>query len=425
MASSIVAPKTFLTYSLGCRTNQAEVEDIGSQLMAYGLQQTLKEPNIVLLNTCVVTQKAEKETRQKIRELRKKYPNSFLVVTGCAVSAKEKFKINLPSTNLFIPNNQKNRIIKLLEQYITSNKSTGNYVNSKYILSGRKFIKIQDGCNCGCSFCLTQFLRGEPTSITKEKIIDEINFWVGRGIKEVILTGINIGLYDNLTELLNKILSKTKIERLSFSSVYPEMLSNDFLKLVVGNTRITQCFHLSLQSGSQSVLERMNRKYDINKLKKSLLFIKQQIPEFTFRADIITGFPNETEQELQETLNFIKKYKIAFAHIFTYSPRTGTTADEMIKSKKWQDLSEKVKKERSEKIKLVVEEIRIKEAQRMIGVKTNCLIVRKQNDYWEGITENGLLVKINSSSTKTKVDKGKIIPVKIIDFENPYFRGLN
>lgn len=417
--------------------------------MANGLQQlddSLQQianglPQIVLLNTCVVTQKAEKETRQKIRELRKKYPKSFLVVLGCGVTAKEKFKINLPEADLFILNKNKNQTVKLISKHINKlvthdklvcySKRVCRDLNlNKYQLSGRKFIKIQDGCNKFCSYCITCHIRGKPVSVSPEIIIEEINFWTEKGIKEVILTGINLALYGednkeqiNLIDLINLISKKTKIERISFSSIYPEMLTEEFIKLAVNNPRISQYFHLSLQSGSQTVLQRMNRKTDLNRLLRILKQIKSVNPLFTFRADIITGFPNETEKEFQETLDFIKEAKISFVHIFSYSLRKGTTAYEMIKNKKWQEVPAEAKKQRAEKLKSVVEKIKEGEAKYFIAKLLNCLIVRDRGNGWEGITENGIPVRVRPAFTKVTTGKGKMVPVKITGFEEDYLLG--
>jgi len=433
MANTIVTPKTFTTYSLGCRTNQAEMETIGKELMDHGLQpvENGSPSDLVLLNTCVVTQKAEKETRQKIRELRKKFPKAFLTVIGCAVTAKEKFFIDLPEADLVIPNEDKSRTVNLLEQKLGPfNKvSVFPIIDNAYIRSGRKFIKIQDGCDLYCSFCLTAYLRGLLKSVLPDKLIEEINFWVVRGVKEIILTGINIALYGKdlngitLIDLINLISNKTKVERITLSSIYPEMLSSEFLELIIKNQRITRSLHLSLQSGSPAVLKRMNRNIDINKLTDSLLFIKNKIPKFTFRADLITGFPGETDEEFQETLEFIRCVKISFTHVFPFSARKGTKAYEMIKEKKWRDLPANIKKERVKEIMATIKNIHNDEAKQMINKKFHCLMVRQKGSQWEGITENGWIINIKYQISNIKNIKGKIVPVKIIDFKEDQLLG--
>jgi len=449
----ILTPLTFLTYSLGCRTNQAEIEKINLQLSAnsfipfnlccFDALKLCCYPTVVLFNTCVVTQKAEKETRQKINELRRKYPKSFLVVMGCAVTTKEKYKINLPEVNLFIPNSQKKLALKKIIKYLKIKNDTLIHDRkllrhfNKYQLSGRKFIKIQDGCDKFCSFCITCLIRGKPTSVPSQEIIKEINFWDEREIKEIILTGINLSLYSfersdlqggqtSLVDLVKEILKETKIERLSFSSIYPEMLTENFLKIVVGNPRTTQCFHLSLQSGSPSVLERMNRKTNLDKLLKQIEKIRKINPYFTFRADIITGFPDETDEEFQETLNFIQKAKISFIHSFLFSMRPHTKMEGLIKSEKYHEIENLIKKQRAEMLKKAVEEIRNNEAEKMIAQLFNCLIVRRNNDEWEGITENGwpvLAEQHSNIATEQHSLKGKIVRVRITDYKNNQLLG--
>ncbi len=431
MANSIVTPKTYLTHSLGCRVNQAEMDSISLQLTDYGLQQTKENPDIVLLNTCAVTAKAERETRKEIRRLRRQYPDSFLIVLGCAVTAREKFKTLLPEADLMLANEEKDRVIKLIEERFGPKAEEKPAIPiSRYISSGRKFIKIQEGCDLFCSFCLTAYLRGEPKSVPLADIIQEINFWVEKGVKEIILTGINLGLYGR-SDLTKLILKETKAERISFSSIYPEMLTKEFLNLVVESPRISRFFHLSLQSGSESVLKRMNREIDLKKIKEKLINLKKEIPEFTLRADLIAGFPEETEEEFEQTLQMVKQLRIAFVHVFPFSKRQGTYAFEMILEKKWQDLSTKTKKERVSRINELVKKIRNNEAKKMIDSLSHCLIVKRtKNQHYLGLTENGWPVLVQSTKCNlayrqagVKSLKGKIMPVKITGFENDQLLG--
>lgn len=421
---SIVTPKTFKTYCLGCRVNQAEMEEISRQLISkgYAFCPTKDQPDIVLLNTCAVTQKAEFETRKEIRKLKRVYPQSFLVVLGCAVTA-QKYNIVLPQADLLVSNEDKKRTVDLLEEKFGSKASDLEQVlPSKYIFSSRKFIKIQEGCDNFCTFCLTACLRGKPTSVPVAQIIEEINYWRAQSIKEIILTGINISLYQpSITVLLDQILSQTKIERISLSSIYPEMLEDNLLNLILNNPRISQYFHLSIQSGAPSVLTRMNRKTSIEKLGKTLHFIKQKNPFFTFRADFIVGFPDETQEEFEETLEFIRENKISFAHVFPFSKRKGTVAFERIEKKVWQDLPSQTKKERVKKVMETVKEVRQQEAEMLINQISDCLVVRGN----EAITHNGwpIMIRTMNKEQRTKGLKGKIVPVKITSFENDQLLG--
>jgi len=432
----ILSLKTFKTYSLGCRANQAEMETISQQLIDQGLRpsQSSEKPDLILLNTCAVTQKAEKETRQIMRQLKKIYPSAKLIVLGCAITAREKYKNPLPIADLFIANEDKHRTLSLLEQKFGTFKKTKRVSQweSQYFASGRKFILIQTGCHNFCSFCLTAFLRGEPTSVSPQAIIEEINSWLALKIKEIILTGTNLALWgedleptQTITDLLSAILNQTKVERLSLSSIYPEMLTSDFLNLVIKNPRISRYFHLSLQSGSATVLQRMKRKTNLNKLTNSLFYIKEKIPNFTLRADFITGFPNETEKEFQETLDFIKKTRISFAHVFPFSLRENTLAFKMVKSQKWKDLPLAIKKERARKLTETVAAIRREEAKKLIGREYPTLIIRKikEKDAYEGLTNNNWPILVQSSKLKIKNLKGEIKPVKITDYKNDQLLG--
>lgn len=478
---TIVPKMNFITYSLGCRTNQAELEDISLQLTDYGLRQghatgpNLQPltPNLVLINTCMVTSKAERETRKAIRHLKKLYPQAKIVVLGCAVTAKDKFKIDLPKADLLISNEEKQKSVQIILDFVkkysasiisvANNDSLYCYSNnvchlvdlkiktnlkSNYEESGRKFIKIQDGCSNCCSFCITTHLRGEPRSEEPEKIIDLINELTNLKIKELILTGINIGQYGvdlkprtSIWALVDRIVKETKVERLTLSTVYPEMLyglrtvlcHRTVLCNATRNPRFTKCFHLALQSGSPSVLMRMNRPTDLKKLLKATIEIRKIQPDFTFRADVIAGFPDETEEEHEETLNFIRQAKISFAHVFPYSPRIGTVAYQMIQQKKWRDLPMEVKRRRAREIRLLVGRLSSELSGGMVGKTYRVLVVREVGEKLEGITDNGWKVIVQNSKCKvqnqiqsskfTKLNKGNFTEVKITGYKNGQLLG--
>jgi len=219
---------------------------------------------------------------------------------------------------------------------------------------------------------------------------------------------------------LEKILKETKMERISLSSIEPDLIDKDFIDLFLKNERLSSCFHLALQSGSPAVLKRMGRKTDLKKLLGFLLFIKQKIPEFTLRADIMVGFPGETEKEFEETVNFVKKVKISFAHIFPYSRRPKTLADALIKKGIFQDLPKEVKKQRTKILKSVVEKIRLQEGRKLIGKTFPCLFTQKENSFWKALAPNSWPVKVFS---KEKNLRGKIKKVKITGIKKTSLAG--
>ena len=285
----------------------------------------------------------------------------------------------------------------------------------------REWIKIQDGCRQYCSFCIVPFLRPQLQSKPPKKIIKEISRLVGRGVQEVVLCGINLSAFGqdlkpglNLNDLINLILTKTKISRLSLSSLTPNLitpaLAKTYLKDYRREKRLSTYFHLALQTGSPRLHRLMNRpKTDLNKTKKLLQYIKQEIPEFNLRADILVGFPGESKEDFQKTLQYIEETRIAFAHTFRFSARPGTAAGKMIERGLWKEISPEIKKERSKKVGALTKKIRQEEGKKLVGKKLNCLILGKKDGDWQGLTENFWEIEINASQKLAP----KIIPVEI------------
>ena len=424
---------TFLTYSLGCRVNQAEMNQIGASLAKAGLlpwsEDIGRDPSVIILNTCVVTQKAEKETRQTIRHLKRTFPKSFLLVTGCAIDAQEKLNVQLPNADLFVTNKNKSQIIKIITQKFSPKKH--RHVSMKR--KRRAFVKIQDGCNQFCTFCIVPYLRGQSKSKPIAQVIKEIKKLEKENILEIILCGINLSLYGQDLEppatlplLLKTILKRTDVPRISLSSLTPNLINEELINLYIknyrnGKKRLSSYFHIALQSGSEKILTKMNRpEADLNKLKSLLHYIKQEIPAFNLRADIIVGFPGETGKDFQETLHYIEALKISFGHIFRYSPRPGTVAYKMIKSGQWTDIDEKTKKKRSQKVRETIKSIRQQEGEKLVGQNLNCLVLDKRGDVWRGLADNFWPVEISGQG-----EAGQILPVKITAHKDQSLRGTS
>jgi len=463
--------KTFLTYSLGCRTNQAEIEEISQKLTKKGF--TLwsktpkypKSPNVILINTCVVTQKAERETRQAIRKLKKSYPKAFLAVLGCGVDAHQRLKINLPEADLLISNEEKPQAVNIILRAVVYKSDPLVPFNplvplDKYSSSGRKLIAIQTSCNQYCTFCIVPYLRGKLKSKPIHKIIKTLKHENNKTIKEVILTGINLSLYGKdlkppttLTKLLRKTLEETTIPRISLSSLTPEIITKEFISLYLKDWknghgrpacrqgRLSRYWHLAIQSGSAKILRKMGRKTDLKTLKKLLYLIsakggsasggKVRIPEFVFRADFLVGFPGETEKDFKLTLQLIKVLKISFSHVFPFSKRPGTTAYKMIEEGIWQDLPPEVKKERVRQVIAKTRRVRKQEARKLIGKVLPCLFLDQKKGYWQTLADNSWPVRVpingtmeqwNNESIYQKL-KGQILPVKITKTTTDYLLG--
>ncbi|OQA93104.1 MAG: Threonylcarbamoyladenosine tRNA methylthiotransferase MtaB [Microgenomates group bacterium ADurb.Bin219] len=436
---NILTPLTFLTYTLGCRVNQAEIGTISHRLSAFGFQEIppalllSRSPALVIINTCAVTLKAEKESRKAIHHFKRLYPKAKIVAIGCAAKL-------VKDADLVISNKEKMKSLKIITAKFgyQTKKSESDYslIPKSYSLtsSGRSLVKIQEGCDQFCNYCIVPYLRGKPKSTLPREIICQINKLVDQEIKEIILCGINLSLYGldltpktTLTALIKKILKETKAERISLSSIEPEFLYQnlEFVELFINQPRLAKYFHLALQSGSQENLKQMGRKTDLNKLLKTVRFLGNKFPEFAFRADVLVGFPTETEENFKETLDFINKAPITFAHVFPFSTRPGTPAEKMIKSGKWHDLPNKIKKERVKKIMDLTKSIQEQEAKNFIGKILPCLITRKISGGYEAIANNSWVVHISyrPSSVNRRILIGKEFPIKITGYSNGVCAG--
>jgi len=345
----------FKTHTFGCRVNQAETSEIEKNLQKEGFRPILdNEPSdIVIINTCVVTQKAEKEVRQLARRVRRENPQCFLILCGCAVDFWQKTDFPKLPVDLWITNKEKPRIAEILKKKLSfSPISLIPLISPKF---NRQIIKIQEGCDQFCSYCIVSYLRGKPKSKKISQIVKEVKEAEKNGIKEIVLSGINLGFFgqntnETILQLLKIILKKTKIPQISFGSIYPEVINDKLIKLYInnwkeGNDRLRPFFHLPLQSGSEKILKLMGRKYSLKKFKSIIEKLHQALPQALIATDVIVGFPGETEKEFQETYQFLKNSPISKFHVFRFSPRKGTVAYKM--EKEWGRVDEKTKKQRA------------------------------------------------------------------------------
>lgn len=432
---------TFLIQTFGCRVNQAESKQINDRLIRLGYKKAKKHPpDIIIINSCVITQKGERESARSIRALKKQYPNSFLIVTGCAANLWLNIskKNPLPPADLFLTNEKKSAIPQIVTKHTPPPQQIQDLSIQKRLTDPgsprRVFVKIQDGCNHFCSYCIVPYLRTKPTSKKVNQIIKEINQAYRVGAKEAILCGINLSSFGQdlnqpttLTDLIEKILKKTKIPRLSLSSLTPNLINKKLIDIFIADQekdqRLSSYWHLALQSGSETVLKRMNRPANLNKLSQSLQYIKQALPYFTLRADIIIGFPDETDKEFSQTLDFIANNKISFGHLFPYSPRPKTKAQKMISQGAWDLVPDKVKKTRRKNLLFVLEKNRQKEAKKLINSQRLVLTLKSTSYCWWGLSDNYWPTKIMTSGNNIQKKLGQIIPVKITGQEGKTLRG--
>ena len=342
--------RTFATCTLGCKVNQYETDAMEQMLLRAGYEKVdFKEmADIYLINTCSVTNMADKKSRQMIHRAKKKNPNSIVVAAGCYIQAQADQKAELDEhIDLIIGNNKKKDIVTILDQYYRDNLLEEtvidiNHTNEYEELSidtvnehTRAYLKIQDGCNQFCSYCIIPYVRGRIRSRRPENVIQEVKTLVSNGYKEVVLTGIHLSSYGkdleqgSLIDLIEEINRIDGLERIRLGSLEPRIITEEFAERLAKVDKICPHFHLSLQSGCDETLKRMNRHYSIEEYEHSLALLRKVFHEPALTTDVIVGFAGETEEEFAETVEALKRMNLYEMHIFKYSVRKGTRAEKM------------------------------------------------------------------------------------------------
>lgn len=416
----------FLT--LGCKVNQYESNAMAQKFLdtGYSVCGIKENPDVIIVNTCTVTNIADRKSRHILRKVKEENKNSIVVAVGCYVQvAKEKVD-EIEEIDLSLGNVEKKDIVQIVECYIENKKRVEKIIDvnkekeflemglNTYTEKTRATIKIQDGCNNFCTYCLIPFARGRIRSRSKENVIKEVEQIAKKGIKEVVLTGIHIASYGkenkennyfliDLLEDLNKIQG---IERIRLGSLEPTIITEEFAKRLSKLEKICNQFHLSLQSGCNETLKRMNRKYTTKQFEEVAKILRKYFKDVNLTTDIIVGFPGETDEEFEQTYNFLKDISFYKMHIFKYSPREGTLAQKMP-----MQVDGNKKEERSEKL---IELSNINQEmynKKYINKKIMVLFEEKVGDYWEGYTKNYIRVKVKTKENlENKLQE--VVPIK-------------
>ena len=358
----------FLT--LGCKVNSYETEAMQALLASAGatLVEFNEEADIYVVNTCSVTNMADRKSRQMLHRAKKKNPDAVVVAAGCYAQTADETAMKETGIDVVIGNNQKKQIVEILENYMAGveNKRLEIGKETEYedlsldtqVEHTRAYIKIQNGCNQFCSYCIIPYARGRIRSRKPEDVVEEVKRLAANGYQEIVLTGIHLSSYgrtsyEKLTEesgqpllsLIQQINAVEGIRRIRLGSLEPRIITEKFVKTLVTCEKVCPHFHLSLQSGSDTVLVRMNRKYTTEEYAKSVDILKKYYEAPAITTDIIVGFPQETEEEFSETMEFAKRIGFSKIHVFKYSRRKGTVADKMSGQ-----VDEQVKNMRSEQL---------------------------------------------------------------------------
>ena len=411
--------KTVAIHTLGCKVNTYESQAISEILTKNNYFEVDQDANadIIIVNTCAVTSVAGQKSRQTLHKVKRNNPTSLIIGVGCFVQL-EKDKMFDEGADILIGTNNRDKIVELIKEYeknhintktIDESRSRSEYEClsiSTYSENTRAFVKIQDGCDNFCSYCIIPYTRGKFRSRRKEDILNEVNTLVNNGFKEIVLTGIDTASYgkdinENFVSLLKDILKNEKLLRLRISSIEASQIDEDFISLIKQENRIARHLHIPLQSGSETVLKRMNRKYSKDEFYSRIKRIKEEVKDIALACDIIEGFPGETEDEAKETIEFVKKCGFIFLHVFPYSIRKGTPA-----SKMENQIPKSIKKERVNRLIELgkIEEEKYKK--KFDGSEMEVLFETSNGTNWVGYSSNYIEVSVDSSENlKNKMVK--------------------
>lgn len=447
-------------YTLGCKVNTYETEAMEQQFLTYGYELGQDLADIYVINTCSVTNIAERKSRQMIRRAKELNPKAVIVVCGCyAQTSKEEIK-KMPEVDIVIGINEKTNIVKITEEYLKNNniendvkskenKKSGivkvsdvmhqneylDFGTTTYTELNRAVVKVQDGCDRFCSYCIIPYARGKVRSRNPESILREITKIAQSGIKEVVITGIHLasfgkdfkvddeikyreefGYSENykpfnpkddlhtggfrLIELLEQINKVKGIERIRLGSLEPKLITEEFVSRLSKLNKICDHFHLSLQSGCDKTLKDMNRRYTTEEFENSVNLLRKVYPNVSLTTDVIVGFPGETDEDFEKTYKFLKKIKFYKMHIFKYSPKKGTVAKQMKNQ-----IDGKVKEERSNKLIELSDKNQNEYNEEYIGEEVKVLFEEYKNGYFKGHTANYIMVNVKED----KINEDKIV----------------
>ena len=418
MYENLKGKKVYI-YTLGCKVNQYESDAMYERLEEYGcisLTGTDNEdpssvPDICIINTCSVTNMADKKSRQIISRMRKLSPDAVIIATGCYVQAASEDILKHGVVDLIIGNNRKSECPRIISEYLAEHKTDDNFIDinkdSEYddlrlhMPEGhtRAYIKIQDGCNSFCTYCIIPYVRGRIRSRKLSEVVSEINDIVSNGVKEVVLTGINLSSYDDadvgasLIDVICKVSEIPGLERIRLGSLEPRVITDEFLTAVSRLPNFCPHFHLSLQSACDNTLKRMNRKYTIAEFMDVCNKIRQYFDRPALTTDVIVGFPGETDEDFETTYENLKRINFYEMHVFKYSRRKGTVADKMP-----DQIPENVKSLRSDRLLSLSEANKASYEQSFTNEPLNVLIEEKVTidgkEYFRGHTERYMLIDI-------------------------------
>ena len=415
--------------SLGCKVNLYESEYITDQFQkaGYEIVPFQEIADVYIINTCSVTNTSDVKSRKVIHQAIRRNPDACIVAIGCFIEANHDYHED--GVDILLGNANKSKVLEYVERYWQTKQKANYFVTpipekfddmtmSTFLGRTRAFIKIQDGCENFCSYCIIPYVRGKCRSKNFQTVLEEIQNYVQHGYKEVVLTGIHTGNYGvdlgtDFAALLREIVKINGLVRLRISSIEITELTDEVLQIIRDNDVIVDHLHIPLQAGSNKILRLMNRKYDLAYFKQKMEQIREIRPDISLTTDIIVGFPFETEEDFQDTLSFVREVQFSKVHVFPYSRRSGTVAADMA-----EQVPGDVKKDRVRRLLALSKELETEYMKKFIGKTLPVLMEVNRTDYSLGHTSNYLLVKVPG-----EYQSEDLVDVTITDASYPYCLG--
>ena len=415
--------KTFTTYNLGCKVNAYELSAISSLLIKEGFKEDNHHPDVVIINTCSVTATADQKSRQHIRKMQKLFPNAVIAVMGCYAQGNHKFIEEEIKPTILLGTSHRKDVIALIQKalkeggrYKVIEENTRNFDYEElgitsYTENVRAFLKIQDGCNNFCTYCIVPYRRGKMRSRNKENVIKEAEHLVKQGYQEIVLSGIHVGGYGqdlkdtSFSDLVETLSNIEGLKSLRISSIEESEIDDQLISLIKEKDNLAKHLHIPLQSGSNHVLKLMNRKYTREQFINRIKEIKKQIPDIMISSDVIVGFPDESEEDFLDTYNLCKEC-FDMLHVFPYSMRPGTVAANMPNQ-----IHPDIKKERSKRLLDLSDELYKEYASKFIDKEVTVLVEKydEEKDLNIGHTSYYLSVEIPLKESKV----GQFMTIKL------------
>lgn len=425
-------------HTLGCKVNQYDTQAMQEKFEQNGYEVTDFNDiaDVYVINTCTVTSLGDRKSRQMIRRAYRRNPNAVIAVVGCYAQTAPEEILDIPGVDLVLGTRDRNRIV----EYVEKVKDTGKPINviqdimetkefeempiSSYDEKTRAVLKIQEGCDRYCSYCIIPYARGPVRSRKPEDVIRQVHKLVESGFQEFVLTGIHVASYGkdlnnvNLLSLIEDISKIEGVERIRLGSLEPTLLTEDFVKAIKDMPKVCRHYHLSLQSGHDETLKRMNRKYNTKQYREIVDRLRKYIPDVAITTDIMVGFPGETQEEFEGTREFVKSIRFSRIHVFKYSPREGTPA-----ARYKDQVPENIKEIRSRELIALGKEMEIEYLRGFVGKEELVLFEEESKDkkgWYEGYTDHYIRVAVQYNDSLI----GNIVPVKLGKIEDGVMLGI-